>query len=236
MSDQLKDFLKSSGYFFISIYAVSVGILYEWGYWGRFDINILQFMSASEVLRSAAYPFLGVFVFFILGAGLNLFLFKPLPEGGGRTTKVGVILNKHSHFYAIAAICTLVFINWLSSGRWAWDILGFAVWITCTVLISRLELLHSLIPDDEIRALVGTFVVAMPVFSFTYGATAGEEILSGSDYREATIPSTIEKSKFLGIAGDYAFFLSLDNQRIYIRRNAEIPNIVIVHRKPMPGN
>ena len=42
--------------YFGSLYFVSVGALYLWGYWSAFNINILAYLSLADVLKLTAYP------------------------------------------------------------------------------------------------------------------------------------------------------------------------------------
>lgn len=40
----------------IAFLVAATSTLYLWGYWGSFDINILEFLGLSDILRVAAYP------------------------------------------------------------------------------------------------------------------------------------------------------------------------------------
>jgi hypothetical protein len=53
--------------YFSSVYAVTVGVLYLWGYWSTFGVNILEYLSLADIVKTAAYPVASVFA--IMGLG-----------------------------------------------------------------------------------------------------------------------------------------------------------------------
>ena len=78
----------------ISASTVALGILYQWGFWSQFNINVLPFMSLSDIVKSFAYPFLASFIFFLSGAVLSANDPIVLKPGAGADTKVGRFLNR----------------------------------------------------------------------------------------------------------------------------------------------
>jgi len=42
-------------------YVVVVAVLYLWGYWSPFNINVLEYLSLADVVKAAAYPLASVF-------------------------------------------------------------------------------------------------------------------------------------------------------------------------------
>jgi hypothetical protein len=83
-------------FYFLTIYCVSVGVLHLWGFWSKFKINILEYISVADVIRPTAYPIASVFVFLVIGAGLGeLFLGRrKFPFAGGRDTATGKFLQR----------------------------------------------------------------------------------------------------------------------------------------------
>jgi hypothetical protein len=73
--------------YFGSLYFVTLGVLYLWGYWSSFGIDILEYISVAEVLELMAHPVAYGFAAFALGAVVGSY-FPPLrrvfPAGGGR--------------------------------------------------------------------------------------------------------------------------------------------------------
>ena len=59
----------SSAYFF------SVAALYLWGYWSPFKINILEYVSLSDVIKIAAFPIASVFILVAIGMLIVKFFF-----------------------------------------------------------------------------------------------------------------------------------------------------------------
>ena len=50
----------------VYIYTVILVMLYGWGYWGVFNINILEYASFSDLLRMAIYPLLSALILFLV--------------------------------------------------------------------------------------------------------------------------------------------------------------------------
>ncbi len=53
--------------YFSSLYFVTVGVLYLWGYWTTFEVNILEYLSLADIVKSTAYPIASTFIFFVIG-------------------------------------------------------------------------------------------------------------------------------------------------------------------------
>ncbi len=79
-----------------TLYFITVGVLYLWGYWSTFGINILQYMTLGDALKMAAYPIASGFISVAVGVVLSSLtgLARALPPGGGRNTAVGRELNR----------------------------------------------------------------------------------------------------------------------------------------------
>ncbi|RYF30216.1 MAG: hypothetical protein EOO23_05620, partial [Comamonadaceae bacterium] len=97
------------------VYGFAVAILYLWGYWSPFDVNILEYVSLSDIVKTAAYPIVSVFVFLAIGAVAGDFFFpvKPLQSGGGANTKIGQLLRRLAPIiavlYMVATVLVVIF-------------------------------------------------------------------------------------------------------------------------------
>ncbi len=102
---------RTSSYLYLgSFYLISVGVLYLWGYWPAFGINILGYMSLTDVLKLTAYPLVSSFIFVATGVvvGELVGFRRTLPPGAGRDTPTGRILLRLAPFLAAAyALVTL---------------------------------------------------------------------------------------------------------------------------------
>jgi hypothetical protein len=226
MSKGIGEYLNSSNYFLLSTYAISTSILYQWGYWGRFDVNVLQFMSLSEILRSAAYPFVGSLLAFgagILVSGLGS---KAKPAGGGADSKIGKFLRSNHEpltgLFVIVAMVLFVF-----CGEYRWVASGSVLTIVAMSWAAKLDVLDGVFPDPKLRQVLLLFAVSTPILSFSVGATNAERILGGNSYKQVTIGKSGLTYKYLGHAGEYAFLMSMDNKEIYMEHTSQLDVLVL---------
>src|SRR5258708_17630524 len=107
--------------YFGSLYSIGVGILYLWGYWGTFDVNVLEYLNLADVLKLTVYPIASVFVFYALGVLLGEFMFvrTSLTPGAGRDTLIGRFLNRFiSSLFLLWVLGTVVLFLYGPESKW----------------------------------------------------------------------------------------------------------------------
>lgn len=212
------------------VYVVSVGVLYLWGYWSTFGINILQYMSFGDAVKIAAYPITSVFVTLAVGAVIGEVIspLRSLPPGGGRNTLVGRVLNRHKRplaaLYALGTIALATFGPPLK-------------WLIVPVLVAPLiyfplkehGFLAQVLPGDSVRSVTIFLLAVLPLYSYGRVRFNADHVLSGTAYRYVlpesaqelgVPPGVVAKGtiKYLGGAGDHAFLLLGDNRTLAVVR------------------
>src|SRR2546425_6091521 len=93
-------------------YFIAIGACYLFGYWGAFNVNVLEFIDLADLAKLAIYPLIGSVLAWLAGMVIaELFMAPTFPPGGGAGTPVGVFLVKHRHLMmkinlvAIVAVC-----------------------------------------------------------------------------------------------------------------------------------
>jgi len=216
--------------FLMTGYTFAVGVLYEWGYWGRFDVNILQFMTLTDVVRSFAYPFAAAIFTFMVGVALGSFIPITLPEGGGRETRVGKILNRRPVLIlSLFAYVALALKIWWLGGPQRWTVPAAMLTPVLAAMVSRYEVLHGVISNPKLRSLITLVGVGMPVLAFAHGATNAEQVLESVSYFQAKFPNDEAIYKYLGHAGEYIFLLSADNKTVHLRKASDTLPLQLTH-------
>jgi len=65
-------------------YLFLISLLNLFGYWGRFKINVLEFVGFSDVGKLAIYPLVAALAFVLIGMAIQELLHAPsFPSGGG---------------------------------------------------------------------------------------------------------------------------------------------------------
>lgn len=217
--------------YFGSLYFVLVGVLYLWGYWSPFGIDIMQYVTLSDVAKLAVYPVASTFASFAIGVVVS-FVWPGLrglfPPGGGRDTPTGRVLDRLlpllTMIYALGTIALLVF-----GPVTKWIILPGLIAMPISVFEQRRGLLRFLWPNEAARTTVIFLLAAMPVWAYGQGRLRATAILDGSDYYYLSA-NTIDslplgnvgdpksRVKYLGQVNDYIFLLLPDNATSVIVR------------------
>jgi hypothetical protein len=213
----------SSYLYFGSLYFFVVGVLYLWGYWPTFGINVLEYMNLTDVLKLTAYPLVSSFIFAAIGVivGELVGFQQAVPPGFGRNTQVGRFLNRHAPF--LAAVYTLAALALLAYGpATKWLVLPTLAAIPIALAAKRGGMLASLLPNDSARTVVIFLLALLPAFAYGRGRYDAAAVLDGTDYQYLAA-GTVEgltlldpnnpknRVKYLGQVNDYVFLLLPDN-------------------------
>lgn len=191
-------------------------------------------MNVTDIIKSFISPLFITAVLFIIGQLLNwVFLRKTLPYGGGADTRTGLFLRKYTKFilfFWLSLVATLLLVSddpyrWIS-----------AVWMILPVLsvpVMESGLLSETILDRNLRATILTILTAIPLLSFATGKKEGEIVFKNEKFTTIDI-ETIKQVrstdtttyKFLGLAGDFIFGVSLDNKTTLIIPKEGLRDIV----------
>jgi hypothetical protein len=201
----------SSAYFF------AVACVYLWGYWSPFEVNILEHVGFTDVLKTAAYPIASVFVLLAIGAVLGEVIFPSgfLPSGVGRTTKPGVWLNRHRS--AVAGTYFIATALYLILGPVEkWRVAPVLLAIPVSFALREAGVLAHSISSDRARTVVLFLLSALPVFAYGHGVLKANDITSGKSYKyvASEVPSQPvgktdnpdSRPRYVGRAGEQYFF------------------------------
>ena len=225
---------KSQIIYLSSLYFVSVSVLYLWGYWGTFDINIIEFLSVTDVVKLAAYPVGSALILFAIGVvvgELHNSSGRALPEGGGREGLIGRFLNRHgtpvSALYLI--VCVLVYLFMPEK----WTLLPLLISWPVSVAMLRLEFVRTYLPD-RFRASIVFLATMFPLIAYGTGVRDAEHILDGKKYKYVRVGSSV--LKYVGHASDNLFFITSDNAAIVIKKLDQIAGEPMAFYPPIRGN
>lgn len=207
--------------YFSSIYFVTLGILYLWGYWNTFNINILEYLSLADVLKYTAFPIAISVVSVAIGAAIGRYIGKSFaPLGGAKNTRIGHFISNFVNkiaplpmiLYGFGTVLLLLF-----GPSYKWLLVYFLIAVPIVISLAKSGFLASLTNHDGNRYVIITLLVSLPGLSFNQGLTRATAVLEGKYYFYVT--SQIEginvsdntppnqRLRFLGHAGDFLFFL-----------------------------
>lgn len=214
---------KAQYAYWASAYGLAVALLYLWGYWSPFDVNILEYVSLSDVVKTAVYPIGSVFVFAAIGAVAGEVLFPTgfMPPGGGANTKAGRTLRKIGPLFLALYALSILLLLYLGPVR-KWNILPVMVAVPVSLALKEAGILREILMSDRVRTVVLFLLAALPPFAYGRGAIRADEVKAGSSF--TYVVSSIEgypvdagakpfaRPRYVGRAGDQ-YFLFMPAQR-----------------------
>jgi len=214
-------------------YFFSVGVLYLWGYWPNFKINIFEYVALTDVVKVAIIPVGSFFVFIFLGLCLGeATTIDVLPEGGGKGTRLGLLLNKIKWILIIIYAAVLfVFIFYPIPNKWL--VLPMLLLWPFYFPLKKAGFLKE-IRNDSIRSLLIAATVLLPFYSYAVGKINASGILQNTDYQYTVLlkDGKKERFKFLGYANQYVFFISMNNQELVISEIKKVSPLYLHAFKP----
>lgn len=199
-----------------SLYFVFVGVLYLWGYWGSFGINVLEFAGISDIIKTTAYPIATTFGFFAVGAVFGEVLVDRSP--GHEATLEGKFwsrVRRHIELIAMLYIAGVVAL-FIFGPESKWRVLPVLLALPIYAAVKRLGFLETAIPNEQTRSIFIFLLVSLPLFSYGQGKTKALAITEARSYTYLTSSidgvaansSTAKESRlrYLGQVNDYLFF------------------------------
>ena len=198
-----------------SMYFVSVGILYLWGYWSPFGINILEHLALTDVLKITAYPVATAVLLTAIGAtiGEAVVSDRDWPPGGGRDSPIGRFLNRFGpQLLALLVVGTVGLL--LFGPVEKWRILPALLGLPLFIAAKQAGLLQKLIPHESPRSIVLYLLATLPPLAYGQGLLAASKIQNGASfmYLLSKIPEhsaqaeSAKALRYVGTAGDLIFF------------------------------
>jgi hypothetical protein len=223
----------------ITPYAVAVSMLYLFGYWSSFGINILEYVSFPDVLKLAIYPvFIGALII-TSGIITRAFLLDLDSIKRDEPEKIFMMVSRRyarwSSFVAfIGMILILIFIKEPQK----WYLVGLLITYILIISIEDISFLRPFLPNSAIRRWVVVASILVLTGSFGIGKQNADLILSGKRARIMSTKAFRDKGndvfkskgllegqdslKYLGAAGDYFFFISMDNLKTYAVKYSDL--------------
>jgi hypothetical protein len=223
--------------YFGSPYFAAVGILYLWGYWSTFEINILEYLNLTDILKSTAYPIASAFVFSIFGGIVSRFTMmpnhKPLIQ---RDTKLGKSLRTSMPYLTILYFFG-TYLFFIFAPVWKWETLPILIAFPTAAFINNRGFLHNTIPDDRTRAIALLLLALLPALAFGQGKLKAEGILIGEKFQYVLSPiegteiaptsTPLQRLRLLGHAGDFIFLLDPETRAVVISGFKEPKALII---------
>jgi hypothetical protein len=216
-------------------FLVCVGACYSFGYWGHFDIDILQFVGLTDIAKLAIYPLLFFAVTTVLTiTWTEITLGAALPPGGGAATPIGRVGLKYWRVLValvlLALAATLLYVP--EPRKW------YAVSLLASFLavgLTHVRALIELLPNPRIRAVLLLQLVLLPTLSFAHGRASAFRVESGDaafyvDAERSGLPLRSDLSApivYLGKLGEtYVYLEKKTGKLALVKAKDDVPLIL----------
>ncbi|ONN67869.1 hypothetical protein [Herbaspirillum sp. VT-16-41] len=100
----------------LAAYAVSISALYLLGFWGAFQLNIMQYAALSDLVKLAAFPLAATFLLNLVGmVHQDLTLSASLPVGGGSESRIAKLVRRYAALISVlwmgACVLTILLVK-----------------------------------------------------------------------------------------------------------------------------
>jgi hypothetical protein len=219
-------------------YSVAVSLLYLFGYWGSFNINVLEFIGLNEIAKLALYPLLVSLIFMMMGFAFGLIIGGRLPPGGGAHTRIKQFLYKHWPVpIAIYILLIVLSALYLPMPR-KWFVVAFFVSLL-GVPMTHLDYFIALIPNPRLRATILSTFILIAAMAFAYGnldahfaKTGYGRMIVDIERSELSLSSSENSSiTYLGYIGGYfALYEAATDSFLLVKEKADAP--LVLRRNP----
>ena len=231
-----------SNYMYIgSLYFICVGVLYLWGYWSPFGVNILEHLALADVLKITAYPIASAVFLSGIGAALGEAFVRgaKVSPGGGRGSSFERFLRRFFTplilLYAVSTVALLLY-----GPIEKWRILPVFLGAPLYFAANQARVLHRLIPHEGPRSVVLYVLATLPPFAFGHGLLAANKIQTGSSftYLVSELPhhpartEPTDALRYVGTAGERMFFFDPLRIAVVLAKVGEAPPIVVKQFEP----
>lgn len=227
-------------------YGFVVSMLYLFGYWSTFDINILEYIKISDVIKISIYPIIttvGISIIgIIVGDSYGRWSVKPNVQKNEKLKKIEKWTDFICQFFIIVTfILSISYCLYMREWIFFWTLFAsiFPMVTSYFLVEYKAELVKKLIPFPKYEALILYVFLSILSLAFGYGKVRSLSILETGNcfyinvsiFKDKELFQDQKRLKYLGLGGDFMFFLSEDNTKIYILEPSKIPVLELYKSK-----
>ncbi|CNH71905.1 Uncharacterised protein [Yersinia kristensenii] len=210
----------------VSAYLLICGVLYLWGFWMHFGLNILQFVDTSDIVKATLIPVVGAIVTFVVQAILNEYN-APKSEQTKKFMQAGGVFKAYAYFQYALFILMLVgsllfFVYFFFTGDRLERYCIYAIALGLVLfwmVFSRTAFLSEL---NQVRGLILFITSLLPALFFCNGVLDGKNVIQGVntylvDTNTLCSENKNEKFRYIANLSNKMFSLSLSDGSICIQ-------------------
>ncbi len=218
-------------------YSVAVSACYLFGYWGSFQINVMEFISLADVAKLAIFPLVGSLALFLPGVLISeLTTRHRLPPGGGQGSRISNVGFKYwRYFLSLIAIVMVVAAIFIPEHPMKWLFLPVLV-VPFATALTHLDFVIDMFPNPRVRATVLFLALVLPSGAFYFGKSDAFSIKSGLvvrviDVERSKLPLNSDAKSpvmLMGLLGQtYVLYESKSKTVVLIKQKEDLPLFLV---------
>jgi hypothetical protein len=217
-------------------YSLLISLLYLFGFWSSFDINVLEYIAFSDVLKSAMYPLMYSSVFLLIGFSVGNLIATPLetvlPPGAGKDVPEAKYFRWLFRISWCVLLVIIAYVILFQAGNYRWYKVAFLLVIVMSYFVGDASFAESYIPIKRVRVVLVNVFTAVAVYSFGWGAVDANNLKHND--AELKLNGTISEYKYIGWAGDFLFLWDDSGKKVIAKSKSTIKSIERSVDRPKP--
>ncbi|EJL6396798.1 hypothetical protein NMR99_003889 [Vibrio navarrensis] len=205
-------------------YSLVVSLLYLFGYWSSFDVNILEYIAISDVIKSALTPLLYALIFVsivvILGNAVGVPLAKYMSPGNSRNRPEAKYFRTILWICLVFVLAAACFVVLFQSGSSRWVIVATLSTVLVPFLVGDASFAKGYCKHEKLRMLVVNVLAVLSLYSFGWGAVDAQYVKS--EGKTVSINGQETELIYVGWAGEFLFLWDQSKNSVVARSKSSI--------------
>lgn len=195
LNDKTFDLIKNISYV-TTIYSLFISVLYIFGYWSIFNLNIFEYIAISDVIKYSIKPLallLGIIILISIYQNLLIAQIKQISQLTQTTRKADSPSKQNSRpklfifikgFVKDMKIPSIFFLIWFAFNgpEIKWQIVPFIVSSFIYDEILKLKFIENIKWPSSIKNVVVYLAIFLPLISYPKGREDALKILKGAEF------------------------------------------------------
>jgi hypothetical protein len=219
--------------YFFPVYLLMIASINLLSFWQSFEIDIFQYISASEIITKSFYYLFHTLIFTLVGFTI-VWLEKrtndALPPGGGATSPLAMYVRNNLTDILLFSLIFLTIFLFVVKNPLKWQLAIFVVGIPIGTALTHLDFFIEIFPNPRVRARVLPLLAIIPFIVFSDGKISAYKILCGKSKAVSvrfTNEVTSQDFNLLGFSGGFYFFYDIQLKKTLVISERKIDRIEV---------
>jgi hypothetical protein len=211
----------------IAPYSLVVSLLYLFGFWGTFNINVLEYIALTDVIKNALYPLIYSSILIVLGLTIGNLISVPLtkimPPGGGKDLPEAKFIRWFLILMALFVLGLALHLILFEVGNARWFKVAVLVSPILIGMVGNAEFASSYINNKHLRSLIVSTLCLTLFYSYGWGAVHAERAKISEQMLK--INGKLSNQKYLGWVGGFLFLWDNSKNAVVVKSKSTIQSM-----------